>query len=196
MEFDNFIGIFPNAFSKEYCESVIQHYHFLSYRDRVWSRQQSDGVAKVFKDSDQIFLTEELDPELIETGAPIMRNFSSEVNKYFGKYAEQYGQLTNVARLGLSYCLKIQKTVPTGGYHVWHCETETRDSGTKLLAVQLYLNDVEEGGETEFLYQSKRVKPKQGTLLIWPSGFTHAHRGNPPLSGVKYTINTWIEFKE
>ena len=57
-----------------------------------------------------------------------------------------------------------------------------------------YLNDVEEGGETEFLYQSRRIKPKQGTMVICPSSFTHTHRGNPPLKGDKYMINGWIEF--
>jgi len=58
----------------------------------------------------------------------------------------------------------------------------------------IYLNDVEEGGETEFLYYARRIKPTQGTLLIWPAYFTHAHRGNPPLSNTKYIITGWIEF--
>ena len=57
-----------------------------------------------------------------------------------------------------------------------------------------YLNNVEEGGETEFLYQSRRIKPKQGTIVICPASFTHTHRGNPPLKGDKYMINGWIEF--
>ena len=58
----------------------------------------------------------------------------------------------------------------------------------------IYLNDVEEGGETEFLYQSIRVAPKAGTLLIWPAGFTHTHRGNPPLSGDKYIATGWVQY--
>ena len=58
----------------------------------------------------------------------------------------------------------------------------------------MYLNDVEEGGETEFLYQSRRVKPKRGRLAIWPAQFTHMHRGNPPLSGDKYVITGWVEY--
>ena len=39
-----------------------------------------------------------------------------------------------------------------------------------------------------------RVKPKQGTLVIWPAAFTHTHRGNPPLSNDKYIVTGWTEF--
>ena len=58
----------------------------------------------------------------------------------------------------------------------------------------LYLNTVEEGGETEFLYQSVRFKPVKNTLLIWPAGYTHTHRGNPPLSNEKYIVTGWVEW--
>ena len=57
----------------------------------------------------------------------------------------------------------------------------------------MYLNTVEEGGETEFLYLAKRFKPVRGRVLIWPAGFTHVHRGNPPLTGEKYIATSWLE---
>ena len=56
----------------------------------------------------------------------------------------------------------------------------------------VYLNDVEEGGETEFLHQSVRVKPKKGRIVIWPAAFPYVHRGNQPLSGEKYLLTSWI----
>ena len=67
------------------------------------------------------------------------------------------------------------------------------DVRSRILTWTLYLNDVNEGGETEFLHQSLRIKPKQGTIVVWPAGFTHIHRGNPPLSGEKYIVTGWVE---
>ena len=52
--------------------------------------------------------------------------------------------------------------------------------------------DIEEGGETEFLHFSKRVKPKTGRIVIWPAAFPYVHRGNPPLAGEKYILTSWM----
>ena len=60
--------------------------------------------------------------------------------------------------------------------------------------VLIYLNDIEDGGETEFLYQGVRVPPVKGRLIVWPAGFTHVHRGNPPLKETKYAITGWINY--
>lgn len=90
---------------------------------------------------------------------------------------------------------KIQKTLPSEGYHIWHPEQDGSKANQKrLMSWMLYLNDVKCGGETEFLYQSKRFTPKENTFLLWPAGYTHTHRGNPPLKGEKYVMTGWVEF--
>ena len=89
--------------------------------------------------------------------------------------------------------MKIQKTLPTEGYHVWHIEHgNTMDTSMRGFVFSVYLNDVEEGGETEFLNFSQRVKPKTGRIVIWPAAFPYLHRGNPPLSGEKYILTSWL----
>ena len=91
--------------------------------------------------------------------------------------------------------IKMQKTRPTEGYHNWHFEGgATSYDRTSILAWMVYLNDIEEGGETEFLYQGVRVPPVKGRLAVWPAGFTHVHRGNPPLKETKYAITGWINY--
>ena len=87
----------------------------------------------------------------------------------------------------------MQETLPQRGYHAWHSEDGSLGCNRRILATMMFLNDVYEGGETEFLYQSLRYKPKRGQFMIWPAGFTHVHRGNPPLSGEKYISTSWLE---
>jgi len=195
MDIQNFIGVFPNAASPEYCDHVTNYFEMLCKQRRVFSRQ-ADGAAKINKDGDQFFLNDDDDAQTLPTSAPILQEFYKISSECYSEYANHYGVLPSLMKHSISYSTKIQRTYPSGGYHVWHCEQGSRDSGPRLLAVQLYLNDVEEGGETEFLYQSRRIKPVKGTMLIIPAGFTHTHRGNPPLSGKKYTMNSWVEFIE
>ena len=68
------------------------------------------------------------------------------------------------------------------------------DVGRRLLVFMTYLNDVEDGGETEFLYQNLKVKPEKGKTLIWPSEWTHTHRGLTSKSESKFIVTGWFEF--
>jgi hypothetical protein len=86
-----------------------------------------------------------------------------------------------------------------GGYPVWHCESAPNhphyESLHRVLLWSIYLNDGFEGGETEFLYQERKVVPRTGTLLIAPSAFTHTHRGNRPGRRDKYIATSWVMYK-
>lgn len=86
-----------------------------------------------------------------------------------------------------------------GGYPYWHCELYPREPNAdtlhRHLLWTLYLNDGFSEGETEFLYQQRRIAPRTGSLLIAPAGFTHTHRGNRPQGGDKFIATSWILFQ-
>jgi hypothetical protein len=86
-----------------------------------------------------------------------------------------------------------------GGYPYWHCELFPRDPRAETLHRHLlwtiYLNDGFEEGETEFLYQQRKITPSTGALLIAPAAFTHTHRGNRPKGGDKYIATSWVLFQ-
>ena len=86
-----------------------------------------------------------------------------------------------------------------GGYPYWHCELYPRDAGAETLHRHLlwtlYLNDGFADGETEFLFQQRRIAPRTGALLIAPTAFTHTHRGNRPQGGDKLIATSWILFQ-
>jgi hypothetical protein len=90
-------------------------------------------------------------------------------------------------------------TADTGGYPYWHCELYPKDASCETLhrtvLWTIYLNDGFGEGETEFLYQQRKIVPKTGSLLIAPTAFTHTHRGNRPKGGDKYIATSWLLFQ-
>ena len=59
-----------------------------------------------------------------------------------------------------------------------------------------YLNDINDGGETEFLYQNIKIKPRKGLTLIWPADWTFTHRGNFAPSEEKYIVTGWFNYTQ
>jgi len=86
-----------------------------------------------------------------------------------------------------------------GGYPYWHCEHYPQDGAGEALHRTLlwtaYLNEGFTEGETEFLYQQRKIVPRTGSLLLAPASFTHTHRGNRPQGGDKYIATSWVLFQ-
>ena len=59
-----------------------------------------------------------------------------------------------------------------------------------------YLNDVSEGGETRFPQLGLSVKPATGRLLMFPPYWMYQHEGEPPNSGDKFILSTYLLFGE
>jgi hypothetical protein len=86
----------------------------------------------------------------------------------------------------------IQKYEPNEGFFGWHCERAGNKYSDRLLVWMIYLNDLTDRGETEFFYQQHFETPERGKLLIWPSDWTHLHRGVPSPTQTKYILTGWF----
>lgn len=76
---------------------------------------------------------------------------------------------------------------------------ETTRGGQRSWTAMAYLNDVEEGGITEFTRIGAEVTPERGLLLVWnnatPDGLPNhdtMHAARPVLKGVKYVVTKWF----
>ena len=106
--------------------------------------------------------------------------------------------MTYLFRLGDINAQKYQRQ--QGGYPYWHSEvfpqTNSTDALHRILLFMFYLNDVEEGGTTDFYYQDLSIQPRKGTMVIAPAYFTHTHRGQVPISNDKYILTSWVLFNQ
>ena len=186
------IGIFESAVTDETCDKLIEYYDQLTDLGMSHTRISTNDSPGHLKKDSAAFLFEP--PALnLSTENPAVRDSVQQIIYCWEQYIDHYSVLSSVDPHRIYY-MKLQKTLPGEGYHVWHYESDNRERSGRVAAWGLYLNTVDEGGETEWLYQSVRVPATKGTLAIWPAGYTHTHRGNPPLSGEKYLLTGWIEY--
>ena len=63
---------------------------------------------------------------------------------------------------------------------------------TRDISIVGYLNDDFEGGETFFDRQNIKIKPTIGSVVVFPSYYTHPHQALPVIKGQKYSFTTWL----
>ena len=186
---NNFIGVYDNYITKEECIKAIKLYEDQNKFNNTINRIGGEKSSILKKQDQQFFAASNNLDIWWEELKSMVFNFDIAFNHYIKNTGadEAYGVPFHFT------CLKIQKTLPTEGYHVWHIEhNKGFENEPRAFVFSIYLNDVEDGGETEFLHFSKRVKPKTGRIVIWPAAFPYVHRGNPPLSGEKYILTSWM----
>jgi prolyl 4-hydroxylase len=76
-----------------------------------------------------------------------------------------------------------------------HVDISNADLARRMIVAFWYLNDVAEGGETEFVSLGLAVKPKKGRLLMFPPTFLYPHAGRPPRSNSKYIVGSYTRYE-
>jgi hypothetical protein len=204
-EFNDFIGVWDNHVPKIVCDRLIDFFNHVeetgtyNYIDKNGEESFNDLTRYSFEDQFMDGSTQFPNGKMGRKDLSLLLNFSNgkltaEISQYlqacFLHYLEEYPQLKSASFI--SSDLKLQKTEPMGGYHVWHYEDTGHEFAQRVITWMIYLNDMPEGeAETEFMYQKRRIKPKAGTVVMWPAGYTHVHRGLMVMSQPKYILTGW-----
>ena len=75
-----------------------------------------------------------------------------------------------------------------------HADVQDYPSARRFLAAFFYLNDVKSGGETVFPHPHLYVPPRQGRMIVFPPFWMYPHVGQPPVSGPKYIVGTYLHY--
>ena len=83
-------------------------------------------------------------------------------------------------------------------YGTRYWEIEGNRGGQRSFTTMVFLNDVEEGGTTDFIELRLSIEPRPGALLVWnnarPDGVPNPatiHAGRPVVKGTKYIVTKW-----
>ena len=193
IEYKDFIGVFSGVYPEGFCSHLMAEFDRNQALGAGTDRQIGEGTLKHNKNDYHIFCNgKNLNIEPFE-GQNTIDLFYEGLQHCFKQYSEEFSTLKSI-KINCN-TMKIQKTSTGGGYHVWHAEQGNGDEAARGLVYALYLNTlpIEANGETEYLYQQRRINPVENTMVLWPAAFTHAHRGNPVYGeNAKYIVTGWF----
>ena len=182
------------ALSKEDCDYYINYFESNKLLQRPGKIGAVPEVVTRFKDDTEMYFT------LGETDLNL-RPLNDVLAEVSNSYRKKYPYTEKVFKWGFCPRFKIQRYYPGQGYHVLHCENQgisykDPNMSKRLLAWMIYLNDVKDGGYTEFPSQRIKFQPRRGDLLIWPAHFTHPHKGIVSKTQTKYIMTGWFNYKK
>ena len=123
-------------------------------------------------------------------------NYMDELHKCFIDYQHQWPFMKNMIKNLDIRSFNVQKYLKGDHFSKVHTERANLQHSDRVFAWMTYLNNVEDGGATNFLHYGISVKPEIGKTLIWPAEWTHAHNGRIVNSGKKYIITGWMNFTQ
>jgi hypothetical protein len=200
----NYFYINEKSLSKEVCIDIIDL--FESETDK-YEGQTISGLNKEIKDTIEFLIPHQCQikseilikiRKLLEKELDInIKKYVQNTNNFVSNIEENSDhKYRNFDNFLVFDTMQIQKYVKTKGRYVYHHDfmVDKKDNKYRVITFIWYLNNVDEGGETEF-WSNYMIKPTAGKLVLFPACWTFPHRGKMPISHDKYIITGWVYTK-
>lgn len=187
--FDDLVYEERNALSSNLCQDIIQRFR---HDDRKSQGITTSGEVNLEVKRSMDLSISNLD-EWEQTDAKLFTSLAEHLEEYtknISHIIEQDLWTNQVQDSGYNV-----KRYRPGDYYNWHVDSQSNGGWMRTIACIWYLNDVIEGGETEFAFGQK-IRPETGKILLFPAVWTYPHRGLPPKNGDKYIVTTFVSTNE
>jgi Rps23 Pro-64 3,4-dihydroxylase Tpa1-like proline 4-hydroxylase len=181
----SFIYEIPNALPSDVCQEIIRRFEERTDQQQQGRIGQQQSAHHDIKRSTDIHVStnkgwEDIDEHLFQSLKQALAVFSAEFPFFAANRFRDLGY-------------NVQRTRP-GEYYHWHVDSGPGENFVDRQLVALwYLNDVPgPGGETEFDLQRVKIRPNEGSLVLFPPFWTHVHRNVTLELGVKYIATTGV----
>tara|TARA_Y100000004_G_C8886588_1_gene400067 strand:- start:59 stop:643 length:585 start_codon:yes stop_codon:yes gene_type:complete len=177
-----------NVLSKEECVDIISWFHEVEDRHvdgavYGYDAGQRNHVIKDKKRTRQVYPTPD-------------DSVSDILTKAFFEGMERYKKECPLPPNSLSFTgYTVRKYEQGEGFFGWHIDQGPGPGNiSRVLGIVMYLNDVEEGGNTDFPNQDISIPCVAGDILIFPCNYLFPHVGTMPITDHKYAATAFISY--
>jgi hypothetical protein len=195
--------IYTNKFSlsPEVCCDLIE---LFENEERKYDGVTHGGLQKNIKDTKD-FVIPENETKWYKYYQLFRNELTRNLNTYINRLNENPSfqninqKTTNIykhfEKCKLSHSIfMLQRYIMKEGKYVYHNDSsiDIKNKKYRVLTYLWYLNDVEEGGETDFPDANLMIKPETGKLVLFPATWDFPHCGKMPISSNKYIVTGWL----
>jgi prolyl 4-hydroxylase len=181
----SYVQVFDGALPQAFCRQLIASFDESTQRHIVRARGWRAGL------NDSAWT--ELDVSALADDA-FKGFFYKQIDDYLATYNERLGLTLAVPASSLISEMRIKRYRASEGEAFQPHFDAIYEVANRYLVFLWYLNDVQEGGETEFCDLGIKVAARTGRLLMFPPYWMYQHAGRPPLSGDKYILSMYMLF--
>lgn len=183
----SYVQTFDAALPAAFCEQLIASFKQTTDRHVVRSPGWRAGLdASSWTELDVSALADEA----------FMGFFYKQIDDHLALYNQRLGLTLPVPTSSLVSDMRIKRYVVGSGEAFQPHFDAIYEVANRYLVFLWYLNDVAEGGETEFCDLGVKVLARTGRLLMFPPYWMYQHAGRPPLSGDKYILSMYLLFPQ
>ena len=190
---DNLIRVYDDVIDEESCQKLIEKFEkFEEHFEEVYEKDEEERIS--FKQLQLVKFKEwdSVQQGMLELFQDYIVRYKMDCNIKDKQWPEEYGY--EAIRMKRYLNNDIDRFDP-------HVDVLDHNTARRFLAFFIYVNDVDEGGETKFVNLNKEgtyihltVTPKRGRLLMFPPMWPWYHAGLKPESGKKYLIHSYCHY--
>jgi hypothetical protein len=199
LNMDKYVYLCPHSIPEPLCDEIISL--FENDKERQYKGVTMGGTNPTIKDTTDMIIPKNdskwgkietfLYKELFENLQKYIQNLHESPYEYDNNNQKRFHHFDKInIHIDNFMCQKYNKN---SGKYIYHNDfmNDIPNKRHRVITYLWYLNDVVEGGETEFLGRY-HVRPKKGQLLLFPASWCFPHRGKMPISDDKYIITGWF----
>jgi hypothetical protein len=191
------IAVVEEFLSKEFCSELLSfcndNFETLFEQGimlRGLDTSYKNSLDWALKTSNEHEKVPHLWTQIVDFDTHIFENLT----KSFNLYKDEFSGMNSLETVhDTSY--RVQRYFKGQGFYKQHIDGAVwsgGESSIRILAAVVYLNDVEEGGETTFPDHGYKCVPRAGNMALFPASWTHPHIAEVPVSDDKWIISTFI----
>ena len=183
----DYIKIYDNICDKELCDEIVQlfesqeeHHVYIDRLKRPTFTEMNISQRYAAKDVAWMGFQKQVQSKFVEAVSTYMDEM--DIGPDFpAKYAFE------------EFRVKRYRT-NSGDEFADHVDVGDYNSARRFLVCFLYLNDVEEGGTTDFPKINYAITPKCARILVFPPNWMYRHAGRPVTKGTKYILGSYLHY--